>query len=103
MQFDELRNRIALYTNIIKAIDDQIESLIRDRERFMKDLVDLIDRELVPIIKKELGLNVSVDRIENRLMLKIEDDLGCAFWDANYNEIKRFIKNLFPELYDLLL
>jgi len=50
MQLDELRNRIALYANIIKAIDDQIKSLIRDRERFMKDLVDLIDRELVPII-----------------------------------------------------
>ena len=36
-------------------------------------------------------------------MLKIEDDLGCTFWDANYREIKRFIKNRFPELYDLLL
>jgi len=92
MQPDELRNRIALYASIIKTIDGQIESLTNDREKFMKKLADLIDKELVPIIKEELGLSVSVDRIENRLMFRIEDDLGCAFWDVNYNEIKKFIK-----------
>ena len=100
---DELRSRIALYVNMIKAIDDQIESLVKDRKKFMKKLAEIIDKELVPIIREELGLKVSVDVVENRIMLRIEDDLGCAFWDVNYNEIKRFIKSRFPELYDLLL
>ncbi len=103
MQPDELRNMIALYANIIKTIDNQIESLTRDREKFMKRLIELIDKELIPIVREEIGLKISVDKAENRLILRIDDDLDCVFWDVNYNEIKKFIKNRFPELYDLLL
>lgn len=52
---------IALYANIIKTIDNQIESLTRDREKFMKRL---IDKEL--IVREEIGLKISVDKVENR-------------------------------------
>ena len=42
MQVDRLRNEIAMYVNIIKAIDDQIESLKNDREKFIEKLVEII-------------------------------------------------------------